>query len=198
MAISSIAAANRERWLANLTKALKPAFKKAGAAIPDNLRITCGWPSRNGAARKKRVLGECWPPNLSADNVYEVFVSPVLDDPVEVAVVLAAELAHAACGPEHDHRYANVVRALGMGGKPSAPASAAAFEDLLEPILEDVGEYPHGALKPRAKDKTQTTRLKKVECQTCGYTARVTRKWLNDVGPPYCPLHGRMDIMDPI
>lgn len=43
--------------------------------------------------------------------------------------------------------------------------------------------------------KKQTTRLLKVECGQCGYTARVTRKWL-EVGPPGCPTHGPMDMPD--
>lgn len=26
----------------------------------------------------------------------------------------------------------------------------------------------------------------------CAYTVRLTRKWLEDVGPPHCPDHGEM------
>lgn len=37
----------------------------------------------------------------------------------------------------------------------------------------------------------QTTRLVKAACGECGYTVRVTQKWL-DVGPPHCPVHGAM------
>lgn len=39
----------------------------------------------------------------------------------------------------------------------------------------------------------QTTRLKKAVCSGCGYTVRVTAKWL-EIGPPGCPLHGPMDV----
>lgn len=35
------------------------------------------------------------------------------------------------------------------------------------------------------------SRLIKVSCAECGYTCRVTRKWLN-IGPPRCPEHGAM------
>lgn len=41
--------------------------------------------------------------------------------------------------------------------------------------------------------KKQTTRLKKAECGLCGYTVRVTQKWL-EVGPPHCPKHGAMEL----
>lgn len=38
------------------------------------------------------------------------------------------------------------------------------------------------------------SRLLKVECETCGYVARVTRKWLDEAGAPMCGVegHGRM------
>ena len=38
------------------------------------------------------------------------------------------------------------------------------------------------------------SRLLKVECGTCGYIARVTRVWLDEVGAPFCGAegHGRM------
>lgn len=45
-----------------------------------------------------------------------------------------------------------------------------------------------------AKPK-QSTRLKKCECGECGYTVRVTQKWL-DVGAPHCPEHGEMTAED--
>lgn len=41
----------------------------------------------------------------------------------------------------------------------------------------------------------QTTRLLKATCthEKCGYTVRVTSKWL-EIGPPHCPLHGAMGV----
>lgn len=41
--------------------------------------------------------------------------------------------------------------------------------------------------------KKQRARLLKAVCGRCGYTVRVTRKWI-DVGPPPCPAHGAMTI----
>lgn len=41
--------------------------------------------------------------------------------------------------------------------------------------------------------KKQSTRLVKAACGECGYTVRVTRRWL-EVGAPHCPLHGAMDV----
>lgn len=39
----------------------------------------------------------------------------------------------------------------------------------------------------RDEPRRQTCRLLKVECPTCGYIARVTRKWLDARGAPICP-----------
>ena len=31
----------------------------------------------------------------------------------------------------------------------------------------------------------------------CGYTVRLTAKWVQDVGPPHCPKHGAMTVEMP-
>lgn len=46
----------------------------------------------------------------------------------------------------------------------------------------------------------QSTRLLKAVCQAnqdgqqCGYTVRVTRKWVDQLGAPPCPVHGPMHL----
>jgi hypothetical protein len=57
------------------------------------------------------------------------------------------------------------------------------------PILEAIGPYPHAEISKTARPK-QGTRLLKLQCPTCPYTVRITRKWLDKVGPPACPEHG--------
>ncbi|HDR9506919.1 hypothetical protein C5615_09815 [Burkholderia cepacia] len=43
------------------------------------------------------------------------------------------------------------------------------------------------------KPPRQSTRMHKTECTECGYTARVSAKWLK-VGAPLCPAaHGPME-----
>lgn len=50
---------------------------------------------------------------------------------------------------------------------------------------------PSHATTPITTTFKQTTRLLKCQCDICGYTVRVTRKWL-DIGAPHCPDHGAM------
>ena len=59
----------------------------------------------------------------------------------------------------------------------------------LEKIGEKLGPYPHASLMINKREGKQTTRLLKVQCPECGYVARVTRKWLDEVGGPLCPVH---------
>jgi hypothetical protein len=40
--------------------------------------------------------------------------------------------------------------------------------------------------RERRPGSAKTTRLRKVECTACGYTVRMSRKWL-EVGLPDCP-----------
>lgn len=49
---------------------------------------------------------------------------------------------------------------------------------------------------PNRMIKKQSTRLIKVMCAACGYTMRITRKWL-EVAVPDCPDCGRrMKVFD--
>lgn len=56
-----------------------------------------------------------------------------------------------------------------------------------------VREEPRIGGRPSTAKPKQGTRLKKAECSQCGYTVRVTQRWL-EVGPPHCPQHGAMDV----
>jgi hypothetical protein len=55
---------------------------------------------------------------------------------------------------------------------------------------------PHAALGFGASSAPpkQKARLLKAECGDCGYTVRVTRKWVDEAGAPHCPAHGAMPV----
>ncbi|KXV33151.1 hypothetical protein AD940_14375 [Gluconobacter thailandicus] len=123
------------------------------------------------------------------------------------------------CGHKGD--FAKIAIQLGFD-KPlthigNVPANLASW---IAPFIEKVGEMPHARLrysvaidpafptpkrKPGGMDlpsddeepasnrpKKQDARLIKATCPMCGYTVRVTRKWL-EIGPPHCPEHGAME-----
>ncbi len=178
----------REQWLDAMTKALRPKFKAAGVEIPAKVRVSCAWPSEGALARKHRRVGECWPATASADKRVEIFISPTEHEGVRVAGILVHELIHAA-RPDASHgpKFKAAMGPLGLTGKATATTESQALKDDLARLIKRIGKYPHSPLKLAGqRTKTQTTRLLKIECPECGYTARTTAKWL-EVGLPTCP-----------
>jgi hypothetical protein len=186
---------NRESWLLALTEELRPRFAEVGAPLPAEPRLSCGWPSRGATAARNRVIGECWGAKHSADRHPEVFISPALADGVEVAAVVVHELIHAAGQMGHGAGFRRVAVALGLTGPMTATAAGETLRAELAEIVSELGPYPHGALSWGERERKQTTRLLKVMCGYCGYTVRVTARWLG-VGFPVCPCGYMMEPAD--
>lgn len=178
----------REQWLTKaITLLSRQVFKPAGMEVPQNIRVSCGWPSSR-ALCKARNTGECWDTSASADGSFELFISPIQDDTVQVLKTLTHELIHTVVGTraKHGPAFKQGMLAVGLGGKPAETEvhKGSALWEKLTAIADSLGPYPHAKLDREAKEK-QSTRLLKVECPDCGYVVRVTRKWL-DVGLPTC------------
>ena len=189
----------REAWLVRLSDLMRAEIEtRAGLTFPP-YRVTCGFPSRGGElGRKTRVRGQCWAAEASEDQHAEIFISPVEDDRDIVAAILAHEMIHAAL-PQAGHGKAFQVAASKIGHVAPFTSSAPtpAFMAWAGPLLDRLPAYPHrrlNALVPVAQPKKQSARLLKAECPECGYTVRVTRKWVVEVGPPHCPKDGAMSV----
>lgn len=188
--MSDLVHATREEWLTAAIAALKPWFTDAGSPITLPVRVAIGFPSRAALAVKKRRIGECWSVESSGDRTIEMFISPVLDRPIDVLATLAHEMAHAALGTNVGHRapFKKLVKKLGLIGPATATDAGPDFIARIEPIMEDLGPLPHSKLTPMSGfKKPQTTRQLKCECGVCGYLVRVTKKWLETAGAPICP-----------
>jgi hypothetical protein len=191
---------NREAWLAKLVELLRPRFA-AAATLPEIVAVSCSWPSRGGTSSSRRVTGQCWNAKTSTLGRPEVFISPTLDQALEVAPVLVHELIHAAL-PEagHGREFKRAATALGLEGPMRATIPSARLLKELPGLLERLGPYPHGRINlgdhpgaagpirpTRCPSNTkQGTRLLKVVCPGCGYVVRTTAKWLSH-GAPTCP-----------
>jgi hypothetical protein len=175
---------HRESWLDRATILVRPLFDAAGAGPYPLLRTSCGWP---GGGTRSRI-GECWSQTCSDDTSTEIFISPVLDDPVQVLDVLVHELVHAIVGCEHGHKapFRKLAIAVGLTGKMTATEATPELKAKLEKIAKKLGPYPHAKLS-RSTRKKQTTRMIKCECKGCGFVCRTTRTWLDLLGPPICP-----------
>ena len=185
----------REEWLLDAIDILREDFADH-ATIPEKVRVTCGWPSRGGRAEKKKVLGECWPPKCSEDGHTEVFIAPTLAEGIEALAVLVHELVHAAVGCDEGHKgeFRTVAKALGLTGKMTATSAGETLLVRLRQIESELGTYPHAKLTPIDK-KTQSTRMLKVTCDSCGYLLRTSQKWA-DLGTPTCVCGSDMSLSE--
>ena len=177
----------REQWLTGAVAALTPRFEDLGLTVPP-VRVSVGWPG--GRGKKNSVIGQCWSTKASADGVAQLFISPVLDDPVQVLATLMHELVHAVDDNEHGHRgpFIRTARGLGLVGRPTATVASEELALELADLAKGLGEYPHAKLTTlEGGPKKQTTRMLKVACPGTGYTVRMTRKWIDEVGLPTCP-----------
>jgi SprT-like family len=195
----------REEWLNTLTNELRPVFEDLGYPLPDKLRVSCGWPSKGGLPKKNGMatIGQCWYHQTSGDQSTEVFVSPTVDDTAQVAATLVHELCHAANGKPCGHRgeFVKVAKAVGLLGPWSATTASEQLAAALATFYGPLGTYPHARISPQAleatgKEKSGGTRLLKAECAECGYTCRVTKKWLAEKGAPICPCNMQAMLAD--
>lgn len=185
----------RQLWLENVVSSLRDRFKAASYEVPSSVRVSVGWP--RGSHGKGRAIGQCWALEASSDKHNEIFVSPELGEhaaSIRVMGVLAHELVHATVGVDAGHKrpFKQCAEAVGLTGKMTSTEEGPAFAAWGDLLVKRIGPYPAGMLSLTARKK-QSTRLVKCGCDACGYVARVTRKWIDDVGAPHCPLHGEMD-----
>lgn len=176
---------NREAWLTELAFRLQPIH---GKKLP-KIRVACAPPSTRARAKAgKRRVGECWPAEHSKDGTFEIMISPVEDDPVEVAETVLHECLHAMLPPGTGHKapFARLAKSIGFEGPPTQTPAGPELKAKLKEITDELGPYPHAALDLSGRKK-QGTRLLKVCCPECGYVIRVTNKWIEEAGYPICP-----------
>ena len=194
----------RDEWLAEAKERLAPMFEEAGAPLPPSGRMAIGFTSKGGG--KSNCVGECWHSTASGDGHFEIFIRPDKSDPEEVLGILAHELVHAAVplGSGHGKVYRDLAVKIGLEGKMRHAMPGSRLAKALKLVAEGLGPLPHASLnidfKESAPRKKQKTNLLKAECpggvnpetgeqEPSGYPARVTRKWVDEVGPPICPRH---------
>lgn len=184
---------NREQWLTEGVQELAGrVFAPAGHVVPE-VRVSVGWP---GGKSVTKVIGQCWATRTASDQVSNVFISPLLADPVKVLATLTHELVHAVddCESGHRGRFIKIAKGVGLEGKWTATSAGPVLQAALEAISSDLGAYPHAVVTPGIKlAKPQTTRMLKLEAACCGYIVRTTQKWV-DEGLPSCPCGTEMEL----
>jgi len=175
-------AKTREQWLASLAQRSASIITRSIADGGDEepaIRLSCGFPPAQG---RKSVLADILPPTASEDFTAEIFISPEIDSPLEVARLVLPLLVVAHSGDwKRGTRFRNACHRLELD-------DATAIPSWLESRLNALGSYPHAQVTIPAKVK-QTTRLIKVSCayDHDPYIARLSRSALDAFGAPICP-----------
>jgi hypothetical protein len=180
----------REEWLNAMASRLAPWFEAQNHPLP-RYRVSCGFPSTGKGTKR---IGECWSDSASADATHEIFIHPIESDSMAVAAILAHELIHAAVGLSHKHAgaFKQLALAIGLNGPMKATTAGEAFIAMLDPIIADMGSYPHASLSSEgnsSKAPKQGTRMLKIKCTQCLWVARTTKQWI-DYGLPSCSCGG--------
>lgn len=206
---------SREDWLRAATNELRSYFTSCGYDLPEKIRFAIAFPS---TGRKGKRLGECWHSSTSGDESYEIFIRADQFQPVEVLGVLVKELVHTVLPVDagHGKKFKDAALKIGLqagdnkGGMRQAKPGPL-LEKRLGELADSLGPLPHARLnieqQPMTalaidRPKKQGTRMLKAECpgkngEECGYTVRLTAKWVKDVGSPLCPKHGKMTVEQP-
>ena len=187
----------REAWLEAAAAELEAAiFVPNDVEIP-LFRVSVGSP--NGRAKKTTfTMGECFPTSASEAGVNEVFISPTANDPVELLQILGHEMIHVHddCASGHRGEFARVHKLVGYVGKKTTHDIGEELHETYKEIAETLGEYPHAKMhrsSKRTSEGKKGSRNLKVQCPNEGYTIRTTRKWLDELGAPFCPCGSQME-----
>lgn len=179
---------NREEWLIKAIEKLGKKIESNGAQMVE-VRVSVGFPKASGRGSNK-VIGQCFNGIASDDGRPQIFISPILDDSARVLDVLLHELIHAVLplGTGHGAPFKRLAVGCGLTGQMTATVASDALNLELAEIIAEIGEYPHAKLDISGAKK-QGTRLIKCECEECGYIARTSQKWLEELGTPLCPCN---------
>jgi len=185
----------REEYLIECSKLLAPLFTKSSYEIPNNIRFTCGLPSRGAFGKNRRTIGQCWDSSVSSDSTIEIMISPTIDNTLEVVGVLLHEMVHAVVGNKHGHKkpFKDCAIAVGLTGKMTATTNTSELDDFINNnIIESIGSYPHAKID-YSQQKKQTTRMIKATCVDCDYVIRTSQKWVA-LGLPVCCCGGEFKV----
>lgn len=179
--MSNVKFTERETYLASAAVMLQHSVFTAAGIEPSQwegkrYRVSCGFPiGYRGSRSGKVTIGQAFDPSISADGTAEVFINPILDNANDVVAVLAHELVHVyagnACG--HKGEFKRIARQIGLVGALTATVAGEELAAKIAEITAALGDYPHAKVDPNLRKK-QGTRLLKLECDGCGWTARLS------------------------
>lgn len=158
---------NRESWLIAAGQLTAKLIEEAGQTVPKTA-ISVGFPKGGG----KRVVGQCWAPELSVAGVSNIFVCPTLGDKSVVAVLLHEQI-HAAVGCAQKHRgmFSSTAKKVGFFPRWTMSNPGPELQQKIDAIYAELGDYPHDVMNVPSRKTGNGSRYRLWECQ-CGIKVR--------------------------
>lgn len=152
---------NREEWLASAKDILVPLVQFQAAKPIPQFYLSVGFP-------KGQAVGQCWSGKLSEDGLPHIFISPVVNDPIDVLSILMHEIIHTS-EPNAGHRieFSTVAARLGFIRPWTGHQINHVLRKRLSLVVEELGEYEHSKLVVPARG-SKGSRLRKHTCNQCG------------------------------
>lgn len=178
----------REAWLLFAVGHIAPIFSEKGYTVP-RVRVACAVPS---TSRRGSAVGQCWPTSRSADQVNEIYISPIYSEPFEVLDTLTHELVHAVddCQHRHGKEFKKIALEVGLQGKMREASAGPQLKERLQLIAQllvgEIGPYPHARLEVESAIYEASKPAPRAQCPRCSFKVSMLRKYL-DYGPPICP-----------
>jgi hypothetical protein len=153
---------NREQWLSEAVVELTPILKRHKLELAPNVRVSCGFPSKGGASKERRITGETWPAAATFDNSVQIFVTPLEDNPTTVLGILIREMVHASlpddegCGPN----FKAACKEIGLEGRAKNMTPGLDLIKRLDEVADKLGEYPNKHIILAEKEKLQKPKKK--------------------------------------
>jgi hypothetical protein len=146
-------AKTREEWLEKAVKLLdKEFFSGRGYKLPEKMKVACGFAKGGGD-----VIGQCWCPTVTEDNVTHMFICPTQGEATRVLDILLHEMIHACLGvkAKHGPQFKKLATEFGLTGKMRATvvAEGSELQKKLITMSGVLGDYPHSAIVLKKKIK---------------------------------------------
>jgi hypothetical protein len=176
----------RESWLEHAQEELSRYLTAQGYPYPNPARVSVGFPGGRGGV-KAHTIGQCWNGKQATDGRGQIFISPVLEDPITVLSTLLHEMVHHAVGTLAGHKgpFKRCALAVGLKGPMTATTPSDHLIAALQTLLTHLEPYPHAGLRVGGGKKKPGSRLLKISCPSCEWVGRTTQKGV-DIGLPTC------------
>lgn len=141
-----------EVWLNEAVELLRPVFAEAGYEIPP-VYVSVGFSTygyKPGA--KKNIIGVCHASWMTMDGINEIYITPLVTEPVDVIALLVHELIHAVddCKSSHGPGFQKISRALRCTDNRHVPLNE--WRETVEryrAMARQLGRYPRAGVRYR-------------------------------------------------